>query len=91
MEPYLLRQSRHAEKYARKVNKSGDRAGPLDNHASQKGENMKINFSKDQFETLLKTLYLGIWMANATMMIPRIARFLTCRHTCWDSRKDFRA
>jgi hypothetical protein len=31
-----------------------------------KGASMKINFTKAQYETLIKAVYLGNWMVNAT-------------------------
>jgi hypothetical protein len=31
-----------------------------------KGASMKINFTKEQYETLIKAVYLGNWVVNAT-------------------------
>lgn len=55
----------------------------------KKGENMKINFSRDQFETLLKTLYLGIWMANAYDDDPEDNEFFDLQRYLLGFAKDF--
>lgn len=50
---------------------------------------MKINFSKDQFEMLLKTLYLGIWMANAYDDDPEDTTFFDLQSYLLGFAKDF--
>lgn len=71
------------------ANKSERPAIYRNNHAGQKGENMKINFSKDQFEMLLKTLYLGIWMANAYDDDPEDNQFFDLQAYLLGFAKDF--
>jgi hypothetical protein len=54
---------------------------------------MKINFTKKQFETLLKIVYLGNWLANAIRGgqggPPRIKKFDELEKYIFSFAKDF--
>ncbi|MFC1612955.1 hypothetical protein ACFL23_01350 [Patescibacteria group bacterium] len=50
---------------------------------------MKINFTKKQFENLLKLVYLGAWMANAHRTDDRIKKYDNLEHYIFSFAKEF--
>ncbi len=50
---------------------------------------MKIEFTKEQFENLMKLVYLGNWMANAHRMDDRIEKYEDLESYIFSFAKDF--
>jgi len=50
---------------------------------------MKIKFSKEQFENLMKLVYLGNWMANAHRTDDRIEKYEDLENYVFSFAKDF--
>lgn len=50
---------------------------------------MKINFTKEQFERLMKLVYLGNWMANAHRTDDIIKKYEELEHYIFSFAKDF--
>ena len=50
---------------------------------------MKINFTKKQFEDLMKIVYLGNWMANAHRTDDRIEKYNEIQDYIFSFAKDF--
>jgi len=50
---------------------------------------MKIDFTKEQFETLLKTVYLGTWLANAYDDDPETNDFFDLQRYVFGFANDF--
>ena len=55
----------------------------------KKERNMKINFTKKQYETLLKAIYLGNWMANSIDEEPEENPFDELEEYAFSFAKDF--
>ena len=50
---------------------------------------MKINFTKKQYETLLKAVYLGNWMVSSTSDEPEGNQFDELEEYVFSFAKDF--
>jgi len=56
---------------------------------NRKRGNMKITFTKEQYETLLKTVYMGNWIANSTSEEPEENPFDALEEYVFSFAKDF--
>jgi hypothetical protein len=52
-------------------------------------QSMEINFTKEQYENLIKLVYLGNWMINAIRTDDRIEKFYDLEQYIYSYFKDF--
>ncbi len=50
---------------------------------------MKVEFTKEQFKNLMKLVYLGNWVANATRTEDRIEKYEKIENYIYSFAKDF--